>query len=124
MRSVPLSGPRLVMVAAISSLCALAAPSARAESAAADSVRAFPPPRVRAWQTGLLKPDRLQHASLSFTLAAGATLAGAKPVSAFAGTLAIGLAKELWDARSTRFDAVDLAADAFGAALGASAGDW
>lgn len=90
-------------------------------AAVSDSLAAFPPPRVRTWQTGLARPDRLQHASLSATLAAGATAAGARPLAAFAGTLALGLLKECWDARATRFDAVDLAADAAGAACGASA---
>jgi len=91
-----------------------------AQAAQADSALAYPPPAVRAWQTGLLRPDRIQHASLSFTLAAGATLVSQQPSASFAGTLAIGLLKEIWDARTTRFDMVDLAADAAGAALGAS----
>lgn len=88
--------------------------------AAADSLAAAPAARVRAWQCGLLRADRLQHASLSFTLAAGAGVAGARALPAFGGTLALGLAKELLDARRTRFDPADLAADLAGAALGAS----
>lgn len=97
------------------------APAARAEGAPADSAAAYPPPRVRAWQVGLARADRLQHASLSFTLAAGAAAASRRPAAAFAGVLALGLAKEFRDARRGRFDAVDLAADAAGAALGAAA---
>ena len=81
---------------------------------------ALPPAGVRAWQVGLRRPDRLQHAGLSFTLAAGATLVSASPLASFTGTLALGLAKEIWDSRHGSFDAVDLAADAAGAALGAS----
>ena len=90
-------------------------------AARADSALAFPDARVRGWQLGVTRADRLQHASLAFTLAAGATLASRRPLESFAGTLALGLAKELWDARITTFDPADLAADAAGAALGASA---
>ena len=111
--------PRFVIATCATLALAACAPAARA--AAPDSLAAFPPPRVRAWQVGLARPDRLQHGSLSFTLAAGAGVAGARPLAAFAGTCAIGLLKECWDARTTRFDAVDLAADVAGAALGASA---
>lgn len=68
---------------------------------------------------GLLRADRLQHASLSFTLAASAGLGGRSRAEAFGFTLALGLAKELHDGRSGRFDPVDLAADVLGAALGA-----
>lgn len=123
MRRTPLS-PTPLAAFACALLCLAPYAPARAAAgadAAADSLAAFPPPRVRAWQTGLARPDRLQHASLSGTLAAGATAAGARPLAAFAGTFALGLLKECWDARATRFDAVDLAADAAGAALGASA---
>ncbi|MCC6348055.1 MAG: hypothetical protein IT347_00490 [Candidatus Eisenbacteria bacterium] len=91
---------------------------AHADPAAGDSLAAYPPPRVRAWQVGLVRPDRLQHASLSFVLAAGATLATRRPAASFAGVLALGLAKEAWDSRAEGFDAVDLAADAAGATLG------
>jgi hypothetical protein len=97
------------------------APRAACAGAAADSSLTFPPPLVRTWQTGLVRPDRLQHASLSFTLAAGATAVTRRPLASFAGTLLLGLAKEAWDARRTAFDPADLAADATGAALGASA---
>ena len=74
---------------------------------------------VHAWQTGLLRADRLEHASLSFTLASCAGLAGGGRTSAFGSAFAFGLAKELHDGRSGRFDRVDLAADLLGASLGA-----
>lgn len=94
---------------------------ARARAAPADSLPAYPPPRVRAWQVGPARADRLRHASLSFALAAGGTIASRRPATAFATVLAIGLAKECWDARTSGFDAGDLAAGAAGAALGAAA---
>jgi hypothetical protein len=109
----------LLLVAALA-LAALIPGAVRAETSPADSAVAYPPPGVRAWQVGLLRPDRLQHAGLSFTLAAGATLVSHEPLASFTGTLALGLAKEIWDSRRGSFDAVDLAADAAGAALGAS----
>ena len=43
-------------------------------------------------------------------------LTAEEPVAAATGALAFGLAKELWDARSGRFDVLDLVADAIGAA--------
>jgi hypothetical protein len=109
----------LALLALLAPPRALADPATKA-SAPADSAAVLPPPRVRAWQLGLARPDRLQHASLSFALAAAATLASGRPRASFAGALALGLAKELWDAHVTAFDPADLAADAAGAALGAS----
>jgi hypothetical protein len=86
--------------------------------AAAESLAAFPSPRVRAWQVGLLRPDRLQHAGLSFTLGAGFTLAFQDRVAAAGVTLALGAGKEWWDARRGRgADAMDLVADAVGLGL-------
>jgi hypothetical protein len=103
--------------------CALAmlarAPLARAE-AVADTLR-VPPARIRAWQLGLARPDRLEHASLSFTLAAGAGLAGGTRTNAFLLSLGLGTLKELRDRHHGGFDPIDLAADALGAALGARA---
>lgn len=76
---------------------------------------------MRAWQVGLLRGDRLQHASLSFALGAAWTLAF-RDAAAGAGTaLALGALKELWDARRGGADGVDLVADALGATLGAIA---
>lgn len=92
-----------------------------ADSAAiAAAAPAFPAPRVRAWQVGLLRTDRLQHASLSFTIAAGATLTSERPVASCAGALLLGFLKEMRDVRHGGFDPVDLAADAVGAVLGAT----
>lgn len=90
----------------------------RPDSSARSALASFPAPRVRAWQTGLLRSDRIEHASLSFTLAATLLLATRSRVAAAAGTLALGLGKELWDARGgSGFDPVDLAADATGITL-------
>ncbi len=103
-------------------------PSARADTGAAsdrlpaasvtdrrlEPLAAFPPPRVRAWQVGLLRPDRLEHAGLSFTLAAALTVAFRDRASAAGLTLALGVAKEFLDSRREGAEAMDLAADAVG----------
>lgn len=81
---------------------------------------AFPSPHVRAWQLGLLRTDRLQHASLSFTLAAGATAISRRPGASFVGAFALGFIKEVRDIRHGGFDIIDLAADLTGSVLGAS----
>lgn len=99
---------------------ALPGPSIAHADAAADTLR-VPAPRIRAWQVGLARPDRLEHASLSFTLAAGVGLAGGTRTQAFALSLGLGTLKEFWDRRHSGFDPVDLTADAIGAALGARA---
>lgn len=78
----------------------------------------LPPAAIRRWQVGLLRPDRLQHASTSFALAVGAGIATQDRPAAFAISLGVGLLKECWDARHGRFDPVDLAADTGGAVLG------
>ncbi len=80
-----------------------------------------PPPAIRAWQTGLLRPDRLEHASFAFTLGLGVGLLSRQPASAAASALTLGLVKEIRDRRHGGFDAVDLAADAIGAGLAAVA---
>lgn len=103
----------------------LAAPAAaRAGGAPADTLSRplAPPPRVRAWQLGLARADRLQHASLAASLAAGLAIAGAGRTGAFASVVAVGALKECDDARHSRFDPVDLAADVLGAFGGACAG--
>lgn len=87
-------------------------------SAPADSLEAAAPANA-AWRRGLLRADRLEHASLSFTLAAAAGIGGRARGEAFAFTIAIGTGKELHDGRHGSFDVLDLAADAVGAALGA-----
>ena len=86
-------------------------------SAQADPAAALPAPRIRAWQTGLLAPDRLQHGSLSLTLGLGAGMAGARPAAVLIGTSVLGLAKEFHDGRQTRFDPIDFAADVCGAGV-------
>lgn len=85
--------------------------------AAPDSLAAFPPPRVRAWQVGLVRPDRLEHAGLSFTLAAAFTLALEDRAAAAGVTFALGVGKEWWDSRHSRAEALDLVADAVGVGL-------
>ncbi len=99
----------LVVIVSVMSLVPVRA--ARAE---------LPPPEVRAWQVGLLRPDRLQHASLSATLALGIGLATRRAGAGLAGALTLGLAKEVWDRHRSGFDIVDLTADALGAAAGAA----
>lgn len=97
----------------------LSASPGRAAADGADGP-APPPAAVRAWQTGT-RPDRLQHAGLAFTLGLGAGLATRRPAVAAASACGLGLLKEVRDARHGGFDAVDLAADAVGAALAALA---
>lgn len=93
------------------------------ETAVADTLAAFPPERVRAWQVGLLRPDRLQHASFSFALGTAFTLASRDRAAGAGAALALGALKELWDSRHGGADGVDLLADAIGAFLGAAAAD-
>jgi len=88
-------------------------------SPAAAGAPVTPSPAVRAWQTGLLRPDRLEHVSLAFTLGLGAGLPSRRPAAAGATAFALGLAKEFRDRRHGGFDPVDLAADAIGAGLAA-----
>lgn len=82
---------------------------------------AFPPPAVRAWQTGVLAPDRLQHASLAFSIGLGTGIVTRSPASGAGTAMALGIVKEALDARRDRWQAGDLAADAVGAALAALA---
>jgi VanZ family protein len=91
-------------------------------SVAPESLAAFPAPRVRAWQVGVVRPDRLEHAGLSFTLGAAFTLAFRDRLPAAALTLALGAGKEYWDSRQARgsgsgAEALDLVADAVGLGL-------
>lgn len=76
----------------------------------------FPGARTRGWQTGMLRADRLQHASLSFAIGCGAGLVTERPAAGAAIALSLGIAKEIAD---DRFDRGDLFADALGAALAA-----
>ena len=102
--------------------CVLAPVAAAAPADSLATAPTWPTARVRAWQTGALRPERWPHASLSFARAAAATAIGGREGAAFAGTLLLGVGKEAWDARSARFDTGDLAADLTGAALGTWAG--
>jgi len=74
---------------------------------------------VRAWQTGLLRTDRLQHTSLAFTLGLGIGAVTRDPWAAFGGVGALALGKEVADRHRTGFDPVDLAAGLIGAGAGA-----
>jgi hypothetical protein len=109
--------PFVTMVASLLVLALGAAP-ARADGtpgeAAADSTRARP------WLAGALRSDRLEHASLAFTLGLGGGLATRRPGVAFGVSFGLGVAKEARDARhGGPFDLGDLAADALGASLAA-----
>jgi hypothetical protein len=106
-------------IARLTGIALLIAPAAA--TAATATSPALPPPSVRAWQTGLLRPDRLEHASFAFTLGLGVGLLSRRPAGAAASALTLGLAKEIRDRRRGGFDPVDLAADAIGAALAATA---
>ena len=64
--------------------------------------------------------DKFQHASLSAAIGIGAGVLTRSSVAALAVPLALGLAKEVRDRRHTRFDALDLAADAVGALAAAA----
>lgn len=120
---------RLPAAARAAAVCAIVAGTLAGVAAvgwtAEDPERELPPPDVRAWQTGLARPDRLEHASLAFTIGLGAGLATRKPAVAFTVPAVLGLGKEIADARSTGFDLFDLAADLIGAgAAGALTSIW
>jgi hypothetical protein len=111
---------RIARLASISLLFGLGfAPTAA--TAAPIAAPPLPPSTIRAWQTGLLRPDRLEHASFAFTLGLGVGLLSRQPAGAAASALTLGLAKEVRDRRHGGFDLVDLAADAIGAGLAAVA---
>jgi hypothetical protein len=80
----------------------------------------FPDPEVRSWQIGILRPDRLQHATLGFTAGSLLGLPSRSAEAALIGTVSISLAKELWDSRTGKFDAVDLLASTLGGAAAAA----
>jgi hypothetical protein len=111
---------RITRLTGITLLLGLAVAPAAATTAPAPAPP-LPPPSVRAWQTGLLRPDRLEHASFAFTLGLGVGLLSRRPAGAAASALTLGLAKEVRDRRHGGFDPVDLAADAIGAAFAALA---
>ena len=76
------------------------------------------PSGVRAWQTGVLRPDRLQHFSLGFSLGLALGIMADEPAAA-GGVCALALAKEIADSRNGRFDTLDLITGIAGAALAA-----
>jgi hypothetical protein len=104
------------LLLALGWLAPLAAP-AWAQAPADSTAR---PPLVT-WHMIAPPPDRLQHAGLSFSLAAGVGIAAHAPWPGAGVALALGTAKELHDRRGGRFDPVDLGADLLGAVLGALA---
>lgn len=121
MRTSSIALPALVLALS----CAGNVTRAHAEGSAAPSdsatrAIAFPSAADRRWQTGFARRDRLQHASLSFVLAGACRTAGRTRGESFAFTLSLGVLKEVRDARRSKFDVVDLAADAIGAALGSA----
>lgn len=78
----------------------------------------LPPPAARAWQTGAWAPDRLQHASLGYSLGLAMGIVSGEPAAA-SGVAVLALAKEIADSRRGRFDRIDLIAGLVGGALGA-----
>lgn len=65
----------------------------------------------------VLRPDRLRHASLSFSVGLGAGLASRSATAAFGVGMGLGVGKEMLDRKGTGFDTGDLLADAVGAGL-------
>jgi uncharacterized protein YfiM (DUF2279 family) len=112
------SSIRLGWIAVVVVLALAFAPSpARAKGASRDSTAVpFPAASVRRWQSGVLRADRLQHASLTMTLGLAAGLITRKTGVATCTGLGLGLAKELYDMRrgGSGFDATDLLADGLG----------
>ncbi len=102
----------------VTTVAAAEAPPAVSAPAPLPASRApgFPEPRVRAWQLGLARPDRLQHAAFSYTAGLMVGLTSESPAAAAAGAFTLGVAKELWDLHRSGFDVMDLVADAVGAA--------
>ena len=92
-------------------------------AAVAEPANELSPPQVRAWQTGLLRPDRMLHAGFALSIGLSAGIATRKPAAALGGAMALGLAKELWDGRRRRFDVLDLCADLVGAGIASEVTD-
>jgi hypothetical protein len=65
----------------------------------------------------------LLHAGSSLSISLSVGIATREPAAALGGTLALGLAKELWDGRRGRFDGLDLCADLIGAGIGSKMTD-
>jgi hypothetical protein len=105
-----------ILLVALPSWSRAAEPGApRAGAVPADSLE-LPVGSAHLWQTGILRPDRLEHASLSLSLGVGVGLVSGRPAAGAGAALAIGFLKELSD---DPFDRGDLLADAIGAALAA-----
>lgn len=98
----------------------LAAQDRPPESAPEAAAPALPDARIRAWQTGAARADRLQHFTIGLTTGTMVGLASREPVAAASSAVALGLVKELWDARRGRFDWLDLTMTCAGAAAAAS----
>jgi hypothetical protein len=109
----------VVALGALGAVAAYAAP-AHATPAPRDSADiSLPTPEVRHWQVGLLRPDRIQHASLSLTVGLAVGLLTRRPALAAGSGIALGLAKELYDIRGSGFDVLDLCADTVGSGAAA-----
>jgi len=97
---------------------ALALATGARAGTAADSARGepgdLPPAGVRAWQTGALAPDKLQHFSLAFSLGLAFGIMTGEPAAA-SGAAALAVAKEVADARTGSFGKGDLLAGLLGA---------
>jgi hypothetical protein len=118
---------RTIAGAAAAALIALAGPAPAAAADVAPEPRSvvpagleLPEARVRAWQTGASRPDRLQHFTIGLTTGSMVGLASREPIAAASSAAALGLLKELWDARGGRFDWLDLTMTCAGAAAAAS----
>src|SRR5688572_12765575 len=81
---------------------------------------AFPDAGERAWQVGVVRADRLRHLTLGYTSGVMVGLMSHNPVAGAASAAALGIVKELWDARRGRFDVLDLGMTCAGAAAAAS----
>lgn len=84
------------------------------------TARPLPPAETRAWQTGLLRPDRIEHASLAWTLGLALGAVTREPAVPLVAGITLGTAKEAADRRSSGFDLVDLGAGCIGAAAAAA----
>jgi hypothetical protein len=82
----------------------------------AEEASELPTGAAHGWQTGVFRPDRLQHASLSFAIASGVGVVTRRPGIGAGTAIVLGFGKELLD---DHVDGGDLTADAVGAALAA-----
>ena len=89
---------------------------------AADTTRVeppvLPPAAARAWQTGAVAPDKLQHFSLAFGMGLAFGIMTGEPAAA-GGAAVLALGKEMADSRRSRFDGGDLLAGLLGAGCAA-----